>query len=104
MCVDLNAQDSLLDPIASRMKRWDVLAETILDVDGAFVNTAPPIHQHPSASGVYTPNVAIALESLQQLCKWFPSESQSFVHRPIPNNLCLPAEQQMEQEWLTWIR
>ena len=87
-----------MDPIAKRMKRGNVLAETILDAVGAFVTTAPPTHQHPSAIGVSTPNDAIAHVSLQQLRKWFPSKSQSFVHRPIPNNLCLPTEQQMEQE------
>ena len=70
ICADPNAHDPLWDPVDRPTERGEFLGETILDANGAFLNTGAPTHLDPSTGGFHTPDVTIVHESLQELCDY----------------------------------
>ena len=102
VCADLNAHDQLWDPVANSDERGELLAEAVLDANGAFLNDGRPTRQDPAHGHLSAPDVTIVHESLQDKCEWLPLDCLSSDHKPIITTLLLPAEKLRGQKRLVW--
>ncbi|MES9973890.1 MAG: reverse transcriptase family protein, partial [Candidatus Thiodiazotropha sp.] len=102
VCADLNAHDPTWDCIARSDERGELIAETIMDINGTILNDSQPTRQDPGTGKLSSPDITFTHETLMCKCDWTPGDFLSSDHRPILITIAIPAVKLKCEKRLVW--